>query len=249
MNTKSLTSLNDLEKLVIPLIKNAVKINVKESSHQPINPKFISHFGGNPYFEVGEEWPKSKNGNYQNFIFQIYNDGIVNLPENIKLIQFFFDWEWFPWKTNEDGWMVKIYEKINPEKAIRIEKPVEVENSVYCEITFNPIKSLPDWDALEYYNKEAYQLSCALNKEDYSDAYTQIFEKLIGERVYLSKIGGYSTWVQGESLPMKSSGEPMNLLFQIDSEANAELMWGDMGLIYVFYDEIEKQIEFFLQCC
>jgi uncharacterized protein YwqG len=32
----------------------------------------------------------------------------------------------------------------------------------------------------------------------------------------------------------------MKLLFQIDSEDNAGLMWGDTGLIYVFYDEETK---------
>jgi uncharacterized protein YwqG len=40
----------------------------------------------------------------------------------------------------------------------------------------------------------------------------------------------------------------MKLLFQIDSEDNAELMWGDVGLIYVFYDEATDKIEFTLQC-
>ena len=40
----------------------------------------------------------------------------------------------------------------------------------------------------------------------------------------------------------------MKLLFQIDSEDNAGLMWGDVGLIYVFYDNETQKIEFILQC-
>jgi uncharacterized protein YwqG len=54
--------------------------------------------------------------------------------------------------------------------------------------------------------------------------------------------------VQGESTPIDDEGNPMKLLFQIDSEDNAGLMWGDVGLIYVFYDKKTEKIEFTLQC-
>lgn len=54
-------------------------------------------------------------------------------------------------------------------------------------------------------------------------------------------------WVQGEDTPVKEA-VPMKLLFQIDSEDNAGIMWGDVGLIYVFYDENSERIEFTLQC-
>lgn len=33
----------------------------------------------------------------------IEKNGEINLPENIKLVQFFYDWEEFPWETENDG--------------------------------------------------------------------------------------------------------------------------------------------------
>ncbi len=45
-----------------------------------------------------------------------------------------------------------------------------------------------------------------------------------------------------------NEGNSMSLLFQIDSEDNTGLMRGGVGLIYVFYNETSKKIEFTLQC-
>lgn len=40
----------------------------------------------------------------------------------------------------------------------------------------------------------------------------------------------------------------MKLLFQMDSSQQAGLMWGDAGLVYVFYDDTSGRVEFTLQC-
>ena len=61
------------------------------------------------------------------FIFQIFNNGEIELPKSIKLIQFFYDSEEFPWQTEEDGWFVKIYETLNTNKMIKIDNPKENE--------------------------------------------------------------------------------------------------------------------------
>lgn len=143
---------------------------------------------------------------------------------------------------------MKIYETLNTEQIIKIDRPTELEKSKYCEVTFEAAKSLPDWEGIDSYSEISSKLSCVLNENEPWDSYQKVVEKLIGEQDYQSQIGGYPKWVQGESTPNKSNGEPMNLLFQIDSEDNAGLMWGDVGLIYVFYDETTKQIEFTLQC-
>lgn len=248
LNIDNLTSFGDLEKLVIPLIRETTKIEVKQPSQPLENSQLKSHFGGQPYFETGEEWPKSKKGQNLDFIFQIYNNGANNLPNGIKLLQFFYDWEEFPWDTENDGWFVKIYESLNEERIIKINKPAELEVSYYCEVTFKALQSLPDWEGIDRYSDKASKLSCVLDENEPWDNYQKVVEKLIGEQDYQSQLGGYPNWVQGESTPNKSNGEPMKLLFQIDSEENAGLMWGDVGLIYVFYDESNKRIEFTLQC-
>lgn len=246
---ENFTSFEDLEKLVMPLIRTATKIEVNQSSHPPKNSQLISHFGGHPYFETDEKWPKSKKGNNLDFIFQIFNNQTINLPPNIKLVQFFYDWEEAPWNTIDDGWLVKIYETLNTERITKIEKPNELAMPQYCEIAFKTIQSLPDWEGIKRYSDKASKLSCDLNKDKPWYNYQTVVEKLIGKQNSQSQIGGYPYWVQAESTPDKSNGEPMKLLFQIDSEENAEITWEDSGIIYIFYDESNKQIKFTLQCC
>lgn len=249
LKAKKTLNAEDLEKLVLPLIRPATKIIVNKATRAPKDSQLISHFGGQPYFEEGEEWPKTKDNRSLGFIFQVFNNNEINLPENIKLIQFFYDWEECPWDTESEGWIVKIYESINTERKIKIDKPSDLEKSKYCTISFESIKSLPDWDGLESYSEEASNLSCELNLEEPWINYQNVVEKITGEQECQSQIGGYPHWIQGDGTPENKDGESMRFLFQIDSEDNADIMWGDVGLIYVFYDESNKRTEFTLQCC
>ena len=248
LSKQNLKTIQDLEVLVKPLIRKTTILEVQPSSRPPENSQLKSHFGGQPYFEQTEEWPKTKSGKPLDFIFQVFNDGNIELPKEIKLIQFFYDWEELPWDSENDGWHVKIYKVINEQNLTFIERPAELDRPKYCEIKFIPAYSLPDWEGIDIYANLASKLSCVLNEEEPWDSYDKIVEKLIGEQNYQSQLGGYPKWVQGESTPSDKDGNKMKLLFQIDSEDNAGLMWGDVGLVYVFYDEVTERIEFTLQC-
>jgi uncharacterized protein YwqG len=238
----------ELENLVQPLIKKATRINVCKPSTPPEHSQLVSHFGGQPYFEEGEEWPISMKGKSMDFIFQLFNEEGLVLPKEIKLIQFFYDWEEFPWETENDGWRVKIYEELNPAQIKTIEKPTNLDVSHYCEIQFENIVSLPAWEGLDCYSSDASNLSNVLNEDKPWDSYDKVVQKLTGHDGFQSQLGGYPTWIQGESTPKNKNGDSMPLLFQIDSEDNAGIMWGDCGIVYVFYDRDSKQLEFILQC-
>ena len=248
LNDLNLKSISDLENLVKPLIRQTTKLEIQPASRPPENSQLESHFGGHPYFEKGEEWPKGKNGKHLDFIFQVFNSSELELPKSIELVQFFYDWEEFPWDTGNDGWLVKIYGKVDKESTEFIAKPIDLDKSKFCKLEFNPTQTLPDWEGIDLFGNDASKLSCVLNEDEPWDSYDQIVTKLIGEQDYQSQLGGYPKWVQGESTPKDNEGKPMKLLFQIDSEDNAGLMWGDVGLIYVFYDEKSERIEFTLQC-
>ncbi|WP_024769100.1 DUF1963 domain-containing protein [Aquimarina macrocephali] len=248
LNKLGAKSFTDLENLVKPIIRPATKIEVSPASRPPENSQLNSHFGGQPYFENGEKWPTTKKGESLEFIFQIFNNSGIQLPESIELIQFYYDWDEFPWDSSDDGWLAKIYKKIDRENMKLIEKPSKLGRSKYCKIRFKSTLSLPDWEGIDLYSYNASKLSCVLNEDEPWDNYNQIVNKLIGEQDYQSQLGGYPKWVQGESTPKKSDGNTMKLLFQIDSEENAGLMWGDVGLIYVFYEEKTERIDFSLQC-
>jgi uncharacterized protein YwqG len=243
-----LNSTSDLEYLVKPLIRQTTKLVIQPASRPPENSQFESHFGGHPYFEKGEEWPTTKTGKNLDFIFQVFNSADLELPKNIELVQFYYNWDESPWYTENEGWFVKIYNSIQKENIALSEKPKDLEKSKYCEISFKSTQTLPDWEGINLYCNNALKLSCVLNEDRPWDNYNQIATKLIGEQDYQSQLGGYPKWVQGESTPIDDEGNPMKLLFQIDSEDNAGLMWGDVGLIYVFYDKKTEKIEFTLQC-
>lgn len=248
LKRSNLTTFEDLEKLVLPLLKNATKLSVNKPLRPPENSQLQSHFGGQPYFEKSEEWPKTKKGTNLDFVFQVFNNDALSLPKNIRLIQFFYCWEESPWDTENDGWLVKIYETLDTSRVAKIDKPMKSKKTKYCEITFKPVKSLPDWEGIDSYNLNASKLSCVLDENEPWSSYQKVIEKLIGEQNYQSQLGGYPKWVQGESIPKNSNGEKMKFLCQIDSEDNAGIMWGDAGLIYIFYDEETKRTAFKLQC-
>ncbi|MHA3788771.1 DUF1963 domain-containing protein [Flavobacterium hauense] len=229
------------------LVKPSTAIIVNDPKRPPENSQLLSHFGGQPYFEEGESWPLSQSGRPMEFIFQVFNDAYDGIPENIKLIQFFYDSEETAWETENDGWKVKIYEALRTEKLTQIaganEKTVK-----YCEISFEKSMSLPNWETLQdEFPELADQIS--MDDEDDYEAYEEACAKITGpERESSSSFGGYPDWIQGVENFMDAQGKPLDLLFQIDSEDNANVMWGDTGIIYVFYDNNTKSIEFVLQC-
>jgi len=251
-----ISTMQDLEKLVKPLLREATKIIAKKTEAPIESSNLKSHFGGIPYFEKGEKWPQTKDGIDLQFIFQIFDERNMVLPKNIKLIQLFYaiDGEHMAFETTDSGWYVKIYKELDKAKSIIIDKPSsehfkEWDNVKYCEIGFEKIKSLPDWEGLENHSANAQKLSCVLNEDEPWDSYDQIRTKLIersqdtDEEIYISQIGGYPTWMQGDDKP-----ESGDFLLQIYSEDNANLMWGDAGLVYIFYDCETKKVEFILQC-
>lgn len=240
--------LKQLEELVAPLIRDCTRLVIAEASRPIEDSNLQSHFGGQPYFEEGEHWPKSKAGQHLSFVFQAFNTGEMHLPENIKLIQFYYDFQECPWSSEDDGWLVKVYEELHSEKVILIEKPKDLETTKFCQITFEKAKSLPDWEGLDSYSQEISDLVCEINDDEPWEEYSKLVQKLTGQEDYRSQFGGYPQWVQGESTPEDKEGKPFDLLFQIDSEDNAGLMWGDVGLVYAFYDGRKKKIEFELQC-
>jgi uncharacterized protein YwqG len=240
-------ALKKLEAMVEPLLRKATLINVQIPSTAPETSQFKSYFGGQPYFEEGASWPQSASGVALDFVFQVVNDGSVELPTSIGLIQFFYDFEESPWDTDNDGWHVKIYKSPDTSKKITLENPTDA-TVAYCEILFEPIASLPDWEGLDLVGDDIAQLCEKINDDEPWEPYDAVVMKFTGSADYQSQLGGYPKWVQGESTPVNNKGENVKLLFQIDSEDNAGLMWGDVGLIYVFYDEVEDRLWFELQC-
>ena len=260
----NLKTIKDLENLIKPAVKDATKLILTRKDTIPANSHLLSHFRGQPYFEKGEKWPSIREGDQFELIFQIFNTGNINMPSNIKLLQFYYDYENSPisYKTyTEDnvrigykhgnGWLVKIYENLDFENSIIIQAPegVAPDPEVYCEIEYKAVKSLPCWEYSEENDKLIEMLCGKLDGESKKknfDSYNFVAEKLNCDQDLITKLGGYPNWLQGDGTP---EDKDFQLLFQLDSEDEAGLHWVDCGLVYVFYNPKTKETVFEIQYC
>jgi uncharacterized protein YwqG len=103
---------------------------------------------------------------------------------------------------------------------------------------------------LELYEKKAADLSSVLDRKSDWEPYQKMVQKLLPEynSWNWSTLGAYPQWIQSGETPKNSKQENMKLLFQLDSEDNADIMWGDAGCIYLFYDINTQETAFILQC-
>lgn len=235
-----------LEELVVPLIKTASTVMVLPESVPPDNSQMRSHFGGQPYFEKGESWPVDKKGNPLQFVCQIFNEEGLHFPDEVKLVQLFYDFNSKAYSTEDDGWFVKIYGGLDLDRVVKVDRPKKLIGTKYCELKFEEVKSLPDWEGIDIHDSEAAALSAQLDQSDGWAPYEKTSEKLIGKTPYRTQIGGYPKWVQGEETPILGDNL-MDLLLQVDCEENAGVFWGNLGMVYIFYDLATKKIEFIFQ--
>jgi len=199
--------------------KTATGVSLKRISDPvPIDCNLRSQFGGAPYFEKGEQWPVTKNKIPLDFVFQVFNENGVHLPECVKLVQFYYGFgDAFSEMGYDDDerWLVKVYEHLNKDDAIIIKNPNEELNVHYCEVEYSDVESVPDDD-----------------KE--------------GESSYPihTQLGGYAQWIWSNCEPEDVDSF---LLFQLDSEDEAGLMWYDSGMVYVHYNPNTKKSELIIQ--
>ena len=101
----------DYEDKLRGLIKDATKMVLQKPSEAPKETHLKSHFGGQPYFEKGEQWPTVKDGNPLEFVFQVFNTGNISLPENVLLSWFVFSlkstvWRQYPEQNRTALWHI-----------------------------------------------------------------------------------------------------------------------------------------------
>ncbi|WP_345048892.1 DUF1963 domain-containing protein, partial [Hymenobacter glaciei] len=201
LQQRGLSSMADLVNLLRPLQRPASKLTLRKARQSLDGSQLRSHYGGKPYFEKGEAWPTTQTGQPLDFIMQVVASEGACLPAGTALAQLFYSWEAFPWKTEEDGWLVKTYPTTSLEQAQLIERPPALGKPAFCDIVFTSIQSLPDWGGINELlaGADATTLAEVLNAEDPWDAYDEAVTQLLGESDYQSIIGGYP---QGKRIKM-----------------------------------------------
>lgn len=236
-----------------------------------------SKFGGDPYFEAGEQWPIcSKCENAESFICQLdlRQAKDAQLPSSFGLLTFFYCFQCFPWDAPQPGWTVQNYPQADIAKAVCIEKPAPKqvgffkklfaknntsENSKVALVEFKSFICYPQLDELDEIAEglapefKSLQAEIEENgKEDFCDIYYKTIEQSGQDSDNFGTIiGGYSQWIQcfPPDLKCKHCQSWMRQLVQLGSEKKLDIMFGDAGCIYLsICDEHPQEISMMLQC-
>jgi uncharacterized protein YwqG len=242
-----------LDTLLKPLLKPCTRLILnpdRSAKAQSLQTKF----GGLPYLESHDEWPMcSACGNALVFIAQFnLSDCAHETPDN-ALYLFYYCMECLPWggKDSERGqWAVRRYVDATLEKLKPLSKAASNPEQAIppCTVRHGAVMTLPDWEELD--NADIRAACAALDAQEPWEAYAEAATRLGSLHDSATLIDAYPFWIQGraeKNCPQCSA--PMQVLIQIDSDEKIRLMWGDMGLIYLFQCRQHPHIfTFELQC-
>jgi hypothetical protein len=193
-----------------------------------------SHLGGPPFLPAGEEWPRCPScGAPFSFIGQVRLDE-AGLAEGPTLLTFFCCHACL-WTATECALFVRLHSGVDQSPLAGATQPDADANEPYpmptapCSVALQPATSLPHWEDAQ---PEVAGLN--LGPRPWS-VYADTLQRLTQEPNTESHLGGYPGWIQGPEWPScPHCGQPMRLLWQLDSEPEADLMWGDVGRVYIF---------------
>lgn len=213
-----------------------------------------SRVGGVPDLPVGAGWPLW-NGEPQSFVAQINLNDIRGLPAAQELpdgghLTFFYSARQDTWGFDpKDGasWQVTYTPRDTPLSRTEPPAPVADGGSFQaCSITFRAATTIPPWES-----KPAERLRLT---EAESDAYFDLLELIHGGENH--QLLGHPDQVQGDMTAecqlvthglfagdssgwndpragaLKAQSEQWRLLFQVASDDEAQMMWGDSGYLY-----------------
>jgi uncharacterized protein YwqG len=219
-----------------------------------------SRLGGNLLLPREFEWPYSQQGPLD-FLLQIdlaeikQFDPTGALPSS-GLLTFFYDLENQPWGFDPsalDGFYVEL---IADESLVRFEAPGNEYSLDEHVLSFSQAPSLPRYGSRDY--DELERLTNLTDEDEYDRYYDFVDEyeaKFYPTRAR-HRLFGYSSNVQGDmqleaqlvtnglycgdasgyedpkAEALSAGASDWILLLQLDSDPDADLMWGDAGLLY-----------------
>jgi len=192
----------------------------------------VTKFGGLPYLVQNEQWPVcSVCHRPMSFIFQANIadiSGVFRL-DDYDLLTFYYCLDCCPRSSQEErGYRLQLRQTSRGDAlqaahfALRREEAAE---PCECAVVFRPIEDLPPAETL---------VAILGTDEGVLDEYNRHIERLRRGNLCASKIGGYPHWVQVEPTVRCRCGMAMRFFAQIESEVEANLLWGDNGVLYLF---------------
>jgi len=175
-----------------------------------------------------------------------------------KLLTFHYCLHCLPWGPDDaSAYRLRLHSDTDAASLTPVAPPpVEDADHFYwapvpCRIVLAPTVSVPDWEDAP---PEVTRLR--LGEEPW-DTYRTACEAIVPSEDLSadmdSRLGGYPNWIQSSDWPScPECGEEMRLIWQLDSEPAAGIMWGDTGRVYIFACPrpcSENALALVMQCC
>ncbi len=228
-------------------IKPYINIELQEQEAKP----WESKLGGNPYLEIGMEYPKASNGEYLRFLAQINFEEVPHLESFPKkgILEFFI--------LSNDLYVLHEPCKQDTFRVIYIPNVVKNEENFIKDFSF--LGSLEEDWYMPFGNEGKGKMKFSLKYacvpwEDYR--YDEVFSDVVlteeEEDDYIAKlsadgckIGGYPMFSEGDPRCDEKLSNLDTLLFQLDCEKEYDLVFGDAGIVNFFINEEDlKKLDF-----
>jgi uncharacterized protein YwqG len=217
-----------------------------------------SKIGGLPDADLGAHWPNS-DGTPLTFITQLDLSEIAEaggpewLPQG-GLLLFFYDMEDAPWgfdPADRGGWSV-IFQpagapgaaaaggseadpfpevRVRPEQALSLPQPEDVGVDI-TDLSGDDLDALHEATNSIYADHPAHQVGGFASP--IQDGEMELEAQLASNGLYCGNASGYS---DPRAADLASGAKDWRLLLQLDSDENADLMWGDCGRLYFWVRE------------
>jgi uncharacterized protein YwqG len=197
-----------------------------------------SHLAGPPFWPDGEPWPVCGQCDRPlAFIGQVRLDG-EGSPRigDAELLTFHYCLECFAYGPEQaSAYRLRLYKDVAATPLAKAPMPHTDEvdyahwDPVPCAVTMVSVQSIPHWE-----DAKAQLDGVELGDGPWA-AYNAEGQALTGAPNIESRLGGYPDWIQGSYWPdCPACGVRMQLIWQLDSERETGLMWGDSGRVYIF---------------
>lgn len=237
---------------VVGLLKHTISIKTQSDNKADILIG-ASKFGGLPDLPTSVSWPKWQEQPLP-FLSQICLsdiapfDHVDQLPHSGMLYFFFDDEALEAYPPTRESWHV-IYADSNPLDLQHVPAS-PAKHRVYPEriLTFSKRLTLPPFESLYLENLglsyRAFERNAPPEQRKEADAYIELEHQL--EAFYENETAhhqllGYPCQMQGDLLRecqqdtgYKGNAIDWQLLFQVDSDDDAGMMWGDAGILYFY---------------
>lgn len=228
--TGNSTQVNNLEERVNKTAK--LLEDLKRTAYLPItsdnDPTFSdqSKIGGFPYLRNDQDWPVCPNCQKHMQLFLQLNLAQLPQRQDTGLIQLFYCTSREPNCETQ----LKAFQPFS--KAVVCRKIAVNGDSATIQPQLESLfgeKLITDWEPKDDYpHLEEYE---QLGIEADDEVLEIIESRGLGFTIGKDKLFGWPYWVQSVEYPSdRQSNEPMELLFQFDSEDNLPYMFGDSGV-------------------